>query len=196
MTTSHGVTMTLATARRMKTAALCWSVAYLAVVPWATLSAAECAAVDAREVVEHARMNGYRFETTRTSSEGFCDRGSSASIFFASATADAEVVCEVRIFWRKAPSAVTAPTSAGTAAAAGAGQGSSAATSEWVIRFIRIVGPDGYDEYVQGSAEESVGSERGWKFSISAPPNTTLQFRIDQVAFTTLKECAQWRNAF
>jgi hypothetical protein len=189
--------MTPAT-RRIKIRALSCAAACLAAVAGATLAAAEqkeCAGVDARDVVEHARMNGYRFEIAPASSteQGTCAPGSSASIFIASATVDAGVGCDVRLFWRTAPS--PAPTSAETAAGAAA-TGTAAATSEWVIRWIHIVGDEGYDQYVQGSQEQSDGSERGWTLRISAPPTKTLQFRIDQVAFTTLKECAQWRDAF
>ena len=136
--------------------------------------------VEAKQVVEHARKKGFRFETTRASGDGTCEADSSEPIFIASATSRSEVVCNVRVFFKKAASN-TSPSPEAPATPTG-----------WVISWVRIAGPNGSMVFADPS-DESDGS---WVFQIRAAQDQTAQYRLDRLEFTTDKDCTLWKDAF
>jgi hypothetical protein len=147
--------------------------------------------VAARDVVEHARKKGYRFETVRVGQEGTCDTDASGSIFIASATSRAEVACDVRVFAQRRAGDAEAGDEAG-----GPGDPPADAPApppaEWVIASIRVAGPSASSIY----ADEDAAGNGGWVFRIRAPQSQTVQYRLDRVEFTTEKDCRQWKDAF
>jgi len=136
--------------------------------------------VEAKQVVEHARKKGFRFETTRASGDGTCEADSSEPIFIASATSRSEVVCNVRVFSKRAATSTSpSPVAPVTPIA-------------WVIAWVRIAGPSGTIVFADPS-DESDGS---WVFQIRAAQDQTAQYRLDRLEFTTDKDCKLWKDAF